>query len=40
VIQPGDDAEAVGFFGPDELPENIVFKSNLQTLAAWQAGKV
>ena len=40
VIQPGDDAEAVDFFGPNELPENIVFKSNLQTLAAWQKGKV
>jgi 8-oxo-dGTP diphosphatase len=40
VIQPGDDAEAVDFFGPDELPENIVFKSNLQILAVWQAGEV
>jgi 8-oxo-dGTP diphosphatase len=40
VIQPGDDAEAVDFFSPDELPENIVFKSNLQALAAWQAGEV
>ncbi|MBN1995278.1 MAG: NUDIX hydrolase [Anaerolineae bacterium] len=35
-IQPGDDVSTAGFFGPDELPKNIVFKSNLQALAAWQ----
>jgi ADP-ribose pyrophosphatase YjhB (NUDIX family) len=40
TIQAGDDTEAAGFFGPDELPENIVFKSNLQALAAWQAGEI
>ncbi len=38
--QAGDDAEKVGFFGPDELPENIAFKSNLQALAAWRQGKI
>jgi ADP-ribose pyrophosphatase YjhB (NUDIX family) len=38
--QPGDDAETVGFFGPNELPENIVFDSNLKTLAAWRTGKL
>jgi ADP-ribose pyrophosphatase YjhB (NUDIX family) len=35
--RPGDDAEIVAFFGPDELPENIVFDSNVKTLAAWKA---
>lgn len=34
------EVEAVGLFGPDELPEPIVFESNLQTLAAWRAGKL
>jgi ADP-ribose pyrophosphatase YjhB (NUDIX family) len=38
--QPGDDAEEVGFFGIDELPENIAFTSNIQALAAWREGKV
>jgi ADP-ribose pyrophosphatase YjhB (NUDIX family) len=38
--QPGDDAEIVAFFGPDELPENIVFDSNLKTLAAWREGRI
>ena len=40
AAQPGDDAEAVGFFGPDELPENIVFASNIQVLGAWREGKI
>lgn len=38
--QPADDAEEVGFFGPDELPDNIIFDSNVQTLAAWREGKL
>ncbi len=37
---PGDDAEDVRFFGQNELPENIVFDSNIKALAAWQAEKV
>jgi ADP-ribose pyrophosphatase YjhB (NUDIX family) len=37
---PSDDAEEVGFFGPDELPENIVFDSNIKTLAAWREGRI
>ena len=40
AAQPGDDAEAVELFGPDELPENIAFQSNLDTLAAWREGKI
>lgn len=36
VAQPGDDVEEVGIFGPDELPENIAFDSNIQTLARWR----
>ncbi|MEM7346295.1 MAG: NUDIX domain-containing protein [Chloroflexota bacterium] len=38
TLQAGDDADDAGLFGPDELPENIVFDSNVQTLAAWRAG--
>jgi ADP-ribose pyrophosphatase YjhB (NUDIX family) len=37
---PGDDAETVGFFGPDETPDHIVFDSNLKTLAAWREGRI
>lgn len=37
---PGDDAAAVAFFGPDQLPENIAFESNLKALAAWRQGRV
>lgn len=38
--RPGDDADAVKFFSPKELPENIQFESNLQALAAWREGKI
>lgn len=38
--QPGDDAETVAFFGPEELPENIVFDSNQRALARWREGKL
>jgi ADP-ribose pyrophosphatase YjhB (NUDIX family) len=38
--QPGDDAETLAFFGPAELPENIVFDSNRRALALWREGKV
>ncbi|MFN8459335.1 MAG: NUDIX hydrolase [Anaerolineae bacterium] len=38
--QPGDDAEEIGFFGPDELPDNMAFASNVQALTAWREGKV
>jgi ADP-ribose pyrophosphatase YjhB (NUDIX family) len=40
IAQPGDDADDVAFFGPDELPENIVFQSNVEALALWRAGKI
>ena len=33
---PGDDADEVGFFGPDELPDNIAFVSNRRALARWR----
>jgi len=36
----GDDAKEVRFFGRDDLPENIVFDSNINVLAAWRAGKI
>jgi len=38
--QPGEDALDAGFFGPADLPDNIVFDSNLTTLAAWLEGKI
>jgi ADP-ribose pyrophosphatase YjhB (NUDIX family) len=38
--EPGEDADDVGFFGPDALPENIVFDTNLKTLALWREGKL
>jgi ADP-ribose pyrophosphatase YjhB (NUDIX family) len=34
--QPGDDASQVGFFGPEELPEDIAFASNRRVLAGWR----
>jgi 8-oxo-dGTP diphosphatase len=38
--QSGDDVQEVGFFGPDDLPEDIAFDSNIETLALWRAGKI
>lgn len=40
TAQSNDDSDEVGFFGPDELPENIVFDSNIQVLADWRAGQI
>ena len=40
ALQAGDDVTAADFFGPDQLPENIAFASNLEALARWQAGKL
>jgi len=37
TLRPGDDAAQVGLFGPDELPEPIVFETNVRALTAWQA---
>jgi ADP-ribose pyrophosphatase YjhB (NUDIX family) len=34
-LQAGDDAEAAGFFGPDELPE-LAFASTHDTIRRWQ----
>ncbi len=34
--RPGDDASEVGFFGPEELPDNIAFPSNRRALARWR----
>ncbi len=33
--QPMDDVVELAFFGPDELPENIAFRSNRLALARW-----
>lgn len=38
-LESGDDAEKVGLFGPDELPENIAFETNVQALGVWQTAK-
>ena len=40
TMQAGDDAKAVGLFGPEEIPENIVFESNSHALDAWRQGKI
>jgi len=34
--RPGDDASEVGFFGPDELPEDIAFATHRHVLAEWR----
>jgi ADP-ribose pyrophosphatase YjhB (NUDIX family) len=34
-LRPGDDAEAAGFFGPDELPE-LAFASTKDAIDRWQ----
>ena len=33
---PGDDASEVGFFGPDDMPDDIAFPSNRRALARWR----
>ena len=40
IMQAGDDAKAVGLFGPEEIPENIVFESNIHVLDAWSQGRI
>jgi ADP-ribose pyrophosphatase YjhB (NUDIX family) len=40
TAQPGDDADAAALFGPDELPQNIVFESNIEALSLWREGKI
>jgi ADP-ribose pyrophosphatase YjhB (NUDIX family) len=35
-LQPGDDADAVAFFGPDELPDDIAFETSRTVLEAWR----
>jgi 8-oxo-dGTP diphosphatase len=32
----GDDASAVAFFGPDELPEQIAFEGQRQAIEDWR----
>ncbi len=34
--RPGDDASEVGFFGPDELPDDIAFGTHRRVLAQWR----
>ena len=35
VPRPGDDASEVGFFGPEDLPEDIAFATHRRVLARW-----
>lgn len=34
------EAEKLGFFAPDDLPEPIAFESNIKALAAWRHGEI
>lgn len=38
--RPGDDVQAVAFFGSNELPANIAFDTNTDILARWREGKL
>ena len=41
TAKPGEeDVEEVGLFRANELPDNIAFDSNIQTLAMWRDGKL
>jgi ADP-ribose pyrophosphatase YjhB (NUDIX family) len=33
--RPGDDAAAIGWFSPDELPEEVAFDSGSASLRDW-----
>ena len=37
--EAGDDASEVGFFGPDELPQDVAFPSVRRVLALWRNGR-
>jgi len=37
---PGDDVSEVRLFGPDDLPENIAFTTNIDALTRWREGKL
>ncbi len=34
--RPADDADAIGWFGPDELPDNLAFAHMAAALADWR----
>lgn len=36
--EAGDDASEVGFFGPDDLPQDVAFPSVRHVLALWRNG--
>ncbi len=40
AARPGEDVKAVGLFGPDDLPADIAFDSNVKALLAWREGKI
>ena len=37
MLTPGDDAQDAQFFGPDEIPSEIAFKTHQRALADWRA---
>jgi len=39
-LQPGDDASAVAFFAPDDLPREIAFASTRRALLRWQCERM
>lgn len=40
AARPGEDVSEVRLFGPDELPEEIAFDSNIAILDAWRNGEI
>jgi ADP-ribose pyrophosphatase YjhB (NUDIX family)/L-amino acid N-acyltransferase YncA len=38
-LQAGDDADEVGTYGPQELPEDIAFDTHIQALRDWRRSK-
>ena len=39
TLQSNDDVNAAGWFGPDEIPDELAFESTVTMLAAWQAAR-
>ncbi len=38
-LRAGDDAEDVGIFGPDELPEQLAFRTHREVIERWRKGR-
>ena len=35
-----DEADLIKFFGPDEIPQNLAFESNIKAITAWREGRI